>query len=506
MNVLQPFKSLSRSVKSAFGAKHIQVRNAYEAGATGRRLGIWRPSSLGPNAAVLRDLPTLRDRSRNEVRNNAWIAQGVRNYVSNEIGCGISPIPLSPDKAFNEAAKQLWQRWSKTCDADGALSFDGLLAQASRARVEAGEVFVRLRLRSRSFGLPVPLQLQLLEPEFCPVEHNDFSTGAGRTVRAGIEFNGIGQRRAYWMHTSHPADMFATARSVDLVPVPADGVIHHFAPLRPGQIRGVPWTVQALIKAKIFDEYDDSELIRKRDKSSYSGFIAQKNFPTEAADGEGWLFNPITGEPLKRDQNGVPIMNVEAGQFIVGYPGEEPVLFEGDNTGSGYADFVRQQLLGAAAALGIPYEFLTGDLSKINDRTARILMNEYHRIIMQSQWHLVIPQICVRVWEEFVDLAVLTGALDAPGYETKRDAFLAADWRTDRWDYIHPEQDVRAELMAIGGGLKSRTQAVAERGESAEDVDKQNAEDKGRAEGFGLEYDFGGKAQATGNDQERAAQ
>lgn len=137
------------------------VKNSYEAAATGRRLGIWRPASLGPNAAVIRDLNLLRDRSRDEVRNNAWIAQGVRNYVSNEIGCGISPIPLSPDKEFNDAAKKLWARWIKVCDADSALSFDGLLAQVSRARIEAGEVFIRKRLRSKSFGLPVPLQLQV---------------------------------------------------------------------------------------------------------------------------------------------------------------------------------------------------------------------------------------------------------------------------------------------------------------------------------------------------------
>ena len=40
------------------------IRNAYEAAGSGRRLKMWQPGQLGPNAAVLRDLELLRRRSR----------------------------------------------------------------------------------------------------------------------------------------------------------------------------------------------------------------------------------------------------------------------------------------------------------------------------------------------------------------------------------------------------------------------------------------------------------
>ncbi len=457
------------------------IRNVYEAAGSGRRLKMWQPGQLGPNVAVLRDLDLLRRRSRDSTRNNVWISQGIRSLVSNEIGTGITPLSQASDKNFRKEADKLWSRWSKVADADGNLDFNGLLALASRTRIEAGEIFIRIRPRNLNNGLPVPFQLQLLEPEFVPINKNRANTP---TIRAGIEFNGLGARTAYWMYRSHPSDGVFGHISQEPVPVPAKNVIHHFALLRPGQVRGLPWTVQSLIKSKDFDEYDDAELIRKKNRSSYTGAITRQNYGEE-----DFKFDPFTGEPMNRDANDVPMMNVESGSMFSLLPGESVTMFDGDATGGGYADFVRQQLLGVAAGLGIPYEFLTGDMSKVNDRLMRVILNEFHRIIEQTQWHVTIPQICDRVWKHFIDMAVLAGALDAPGYEENREDFIAVEWRPDGWPYIHPLQDVQAKRLAVRSGFESRSAVVAERGWNAEDVDRQNAEDKKRAKELGLTYE-----------------
>jgi lambda family phage portal protein len=458
--------------------------SAYEVGSTGRRLKLWQSNMFGPNAA-LGDIERLRQRSRDMVRNNAWIKHGVNSWVSNEIGVGIKPRSLAPDETFKKQANALWKRWTQVADADGVLDFYGLCALASRTRIEGGEIFLRFRQRQASDGFPVPMQLQLLEPEFCPISRNEMMAN-GRYIRAGIEFDGIGKRRAYWMYRSHPGDAFFALNSAAIVPVPADSIIHHYAPLRPGQVRGVPWTIQALIKAREFDEYDDAELTRKKTKAVYTGVLRRPPLDLENDP----LFDPLTGEKIEKDDAGVPMNNVESGTMLTLLPGEEVTMFDGDMEGRGYADFCRQQLMAAAAGMDIPYEFLSGDMSKLNDRLLRAILNEFHRIVEQSQNHLVIPQICIPVWEQFIDMAVLSGALSAPGYETRRAEYVSADWRTDRWDYIHPLQDVQAEQMAVKSGFKSRSAVVAERGESAEDVDEQNSEDQKRAEGLGLKYDI----------------
>jgi capsid protein len=90
-------------------------------------------------------------------------------------------------------------------------------------------------------------------------------------------------------------------------------------------------------------------------------------------------------------------------------------------------------------------------------------------------------------------MAVLAGALEAPEYATRRREYLKVEWRPQRWEYIHPVQDVQARQMEVDAGFTSRSAVVAERGDSAEEVDQQNAEDQRRAAGLALTY----KASAT---------
>ena len=57
------------------------------------------------------------------------------------------------------------------------------------------------------------------------------------------------------------------------VRVPASQVIHLYNPLRPGQLRGVPWLTPSMIPLKILGDYDDAELERKRQAALIAGFI-----------------------------------------------------------------------------------------------------------------------------------------------------------------------------------------------------------------------------------------
>lgn len=475
------------------GGSVLNVRNAYEAASSGRRLKVWAPGQLGPNAALLHDLKTLRDRSRDAIRNNAWMKRAADNLVSNEIGTGILPRSLAPDKDFRKKVEALWEDWSSVADADGVLDIFGLMALCVRERIESGEIFVRKRLRDLNSGFPVPLQLQLLEAEFCPHGENRMLQN-GRIVRAGIEFDGLGQRRAYWMYSSHPGDSFLGAQTLNLVPVPAASVMHHYTPLRSGQIRGVPWLVQALIKARDFDEYEDAELIRKKTRASYTGIIRRQNYGEEE-----YKFDPFTGEALERDKNEVPMMNVEPGSMPSLLPGEDVTMFDGDQ-GSGYDEFVRRALLGLSAGSNVPYEFLTGDYKSVNDRIMRVIRDEYHRSIEQSQWHLTIPQICNPIWIAFIDTAILSGALAAEDYSTRRAEYLKVDWHTQRWPYLHPLQDVQASVLEIQAGLSSRKRIAAERGMVVEEIDQENSEDKKRASELGLKYETGLEVESETNE------
>jgi capsid protein len=103
-------------------------------------------------------------------------------------------------------------------------------------------------------------------------------------------------------------------------------------------------------------------------------------------------------------------------------------------------------------------------------------------------WSLNCQTRCLRIVDTFRDVAVLSGALDIPGYERHRATFIACSWLPPKWDWVDPLKDAKAEIEQIGAGLKSRTQALAERGLDAEQVDAEIAADREREQRLGLSF------------------
>ena len=73
-----------------------------------------------------------------------------------------------------------------------------------------------------------------------------------------------------------------------------------------------------------------------------------------------------------------------------------------------------------------------------------------------------------------------------PDYDGRRREYLACGWLPPKWDWVDPLKDARAEIEQIDAGLKSRTQALAERGYDAEQVDAEIAADHAREKSLGL--------------------
>ncbi|WP_248306360.1 hypothetical protein [Devosia oryzisoli] len=84
--------------------------------------------------------------------------------------------------------------------------------------------------------------------------------------------------------------------------------------------------------------------------------------------------------------------------------------------------------------------------------------------------------------------AVLSGDLPARDFDRDPAAYLACEWLPPKFDYVDPKKDVEAEILATNAGLKSRTQAISERGYDAEQVDAEIAADKARSDALGLGF------------------
>lgn len=443
---------------------------SFDAAGGGRR---WdkAPSLVNLNSAILAASTVSARRAGYYCRNNPWVASAVSSLVGNIVGTGIKPRSQHPDPKVRDALHKLFDGWQRRADAGGLTDFYGLQALAVRQMIEGGEAFARFRSRLPSDGLDVPFQVELIDREQVPTDR--FSE-TGNRVRAGIEFDTIGRRVAFHVLPSRPGDPFAplTPSPLDTVRVPASEMMHLFQPVAAGQLRGISWLAPVLLRLHELDQFEDAALIKAKVAALFTGFITDPNGDAAGmADGSG----PIAD------------MGMEPGTLIPLPPGAD-VRFSEPKTDTAFGEFSRNHLRAIAAGLGLPYEAMTGDYSSTNYSSARAALVEHRRRIEQLQHAVIVPQLCRPVWERFVRVAVLSGALPAADFETDPDAYLSVEWLPPAFEWVDPQKDVAAETAAIAAGLKSRTQALAERGYDAERIDAEIAADRAREQRLGLSF------------------
>jgi len=455
------------------------VIGGFDAAQMHRRLRGFRASRAHVNTLIAGAGETITARARWLVRNNGYAANAVEAFASNVVGDGIKPSSSIADAVLKEELQALWLAWTDEADAEGLTDFYGLQRRATREVFLAGEVFLRIRTRRTSDGLTVPLQLQMLPSEMLPLTMNGELSGAG-LIRQGIEFNAIGKRVAYHFLRRHPGDMTDPGLAGETVRVPASDIIHVIDPVEAGQLRGVSRFASAIVKLFTLDLYDDAELERKKIAAMFAMFITSPAPET-----------PL--EPTDED------LEVEPGQVVRLDPGEDVTTPATPDSGSTYEPFQYRTLLQISAALGIPYGYLTNDTAKGNFSNTRISLVDFRRRISAWQHGVLVYQMCRAVWMRWMDMAVLSGALELPEYDAKRRQYQACMWLPTKWDWVDPMKDASAEILQIEAGLKSRTQALSERGYDAEQVEREIAAERKREHALGLDFRRpGSPAQAPG--------
>lgn len=443
--------------------------SGYQGAATTNRTKAWVSGSDDPNSLIFTDADILRRRSRDTVRNNPWATNAIESFVANAVGTGIVPRSQHADKAIRDLIHTAWKRWTVESDASGLMDLYGQQAMACRATVEGGECFARFRNRRPEDGLSVPLQLQLLEAEHLPLYEYAMSgqaRGKNRIVQ-GIEFTPFGKRVAYHLYRNHPGKTFSGLDS-DTTRVPAEDVLHMFKPLRPGQDRGVPWLAPVLVRMYELDQFTDATAVRQKVAAMFSFFVTRPN-----ADEAGL---PIPAESTD-DQSALAKLEPGGGQVLL--PGEAIEFTDPPSIGS-YEEFLRNELRAIAAGLGITYEQLTGDLTKVNYSSIRQGVLEFRRRCVQFQHRVLVFQFCRPIFQRWLREAVISGALDLPGYADNPAPYEAVKWIPPGWDWVDPLKDINAAILAKDHGLTSRSRIITQRGDDIEEIDAENLADQER--------------------------
>jgi hypothetical protein len=150
----------------------------------------------------------------------------------------------------------------------------------------------------------------------------------------------------------------------------------------------------------------------------YVGFVI-----SEAADPATLLgAAPQPGEGVETADD-APAVAVEPGQWVRLGPGEDVRMSSPPGVDNSFDSFWYRVCLKLAAATGLPYAVVTGDLRQASYGSQRAGLVEFRRRMEQTQHAIFVFQLCRPVWQRWCADAVLAGAIDLPGFASRPGDF-----------------------------------------------------------------------------------
>ena len=439
--------------KLALDQARVAVRG-YDAARQDRRTSAWVAPATSARAETGQGLPLVRRRSRDLVRNNEWAANAKRKLVAQMVGTGLTPRAADwAQKGQKKKAAELWDAFAENCDPEGLLDIYGKMAQAIGEVIEGGSCFLRYTLTPPAWGLKVPLQVEVLESDYLDHGRSEVLKD-GNTIVQGVEFDGYGRRVAYWLFDQHPGDngVLAWKRGRSMSKRwSADHVDHVFRVDRPGQVFGVPWFAPLALRLRDAADYEEAELIRKKIEACLTVFVKRTGAPPTS-------LAQSTKQETKSD--GTRLEKIAPGLITYLQDGEE-IQASSPTPSAGYAEHMLQQLMAAAAGIGLPYSMFSGDLRQANYSSLREGKLDFWSVLDQWQWQMAIPMMANKMWRRCMQAAAFRGHAVA--------ADLPAIWTVPKRPWVDPKKDAEAEMLEMQAGLELWSDKVAGRGYDPED-------------------------------------
>lgn len=461
-----PWNAIDRAIEAVsprWAGKRLQARvghalaaqsGGYHGASNGRRsLAGWNPLAADADSDTLRDLPALRARSRDMVR-NAPVAGGALNTeVTHVVGSGLSLqcaidaqlLGLSKEQAdaWQQDTERKFNAWfeSTDCDITRTQNGYGLQDLAYRSELESGDVCALLTKAPFARG-PVKLALQLIEADRLSNPDRKPDTA---TLVAGVEMDANGAPVKYHFASANPLTRGGAAarKGVQWAEVAAFGsrtgrrnVLHLFRRIRPGQTRGIPMLAPVIEPLKQLERYTEAELMAAVVSGMFTVFIETEGNTTlqpsaleggSGASADGWdgkLGNGLVVELGKNEK------------ISSANPGRPNALFD---------PFVASIIRQIGMLLQIPYEVLVKHYTS-SYTAARAAMLDAWRHFRGRRSHLA-DDLCQPIYAAWLDEAVAAGYVQAKGYfasDLVRRAWQGALWIGDGPGVLDPAKEIDA--------------------------------------------------------------
>jgi lambda family phage portal protein len=436
-------------------------RGSYNAGSRTRRtIKTFTPKVTDADSASLKDLPDIRERSRDLLRNTPIASGAIGTNQVHVIGSGLKlqsrinadALGISEDEAdkWQNKTETEFRSWAESldCDINRSKNFYDYQNLVFRAVLESGDVFV-LPLFKEIDTLNYGLRLQAVEAD--RVE-NPNSKQDKVTLSGGVEKKSDGTPSKYWIRTRHPgSDKPPFERKWDSIraftPSGRRKVLHVYEQLRPGQTRGIPYLAPVIEMLHQLGQYTDAELQSAVISSYFTVFVKTPeggtNFSTFLPSDEG-------GESTDEDYT------MGSGAIVGLAEGESIETANPGRPNSGFDPFVQAILRQVGSALGLPFELLIQHFTKSYSAARTAMLNAWK--VFMTRRSFMISHFCDIVYELWMEEAVLRERIIAPGF--LNDPLLRKAWLGNMWigpaaGQIDPTKETAAAQARVDGNFST---------------------------------------------------
>lgn len=446
--------------RRAFAGVRSAVRSLFNGASTDRMTASWGTTPLPADQVIEKVQRVLVARSREQASNNDYAKAFLRMCRQNIVGPqGVALTAKNMtaggklDRTTNEAVEWAFFEWSKpeNCDVKGKRSLRAMANTVVNSAAKDGEYMVRL-VWGEDAG-PWGFALQTLDPQRCPVDMKDDRPLGGGFIRHGIHFNQYGRATAYYFTTTNESEADYWYGGKAFIKVPAEEILHDFEEDMVGQKRGLPWLATSLFRMRHLNGMEDAAVINARVGAAKMGVIQWK-------EGEGPECMDV------QDEEDVPQISAEAGEFLTLPTGAEFVKWDPQYPSGEFAPFTKYILRSMAAGMGVPYNELAADLEGVNFSSIRQgTLDSRESWKDKQQW--LIEGFYQRVFDAWLPRALLAGRIKVRGKSVSAvnpAKYSTVEWQGRRWDWIDPNADMKAAEGRKNNLLASPSSIIREQG------------------------------------------
>jgi lambda family phage portal protein len=415
------------------------------------------------------DYLRMMELSRDFMRNDPIVPQGVHRLLANVLRDGFALDPQTDDAGLDRAIWDRWDAWTRDpnqTDLAGEHDWHEIEGLVLQQVIVDGDI------------CELPLREGCLES----VEAHRLRTPSNTTqnVVHGVLLDANRRRLEYWFTRDDVDPGAPVAKVGDMkryAARDADGrrqVFHCYLPDRVSQTRGVTAFAPIVDMVGFHDDIQFAKLVQAQVASCFAVFRERSPMATYQADPQR---GERTGESLGDGSTRI-IEGIAPGMEITGQPGEKLQGFSPNVPNAEFFPHATLILTFIAINLGLPLAVLLLDPSQTNFSGWRGAMDQARIGFRRLQ-----RRLAARLHEPVYAWKLRQFAAEDPALRTRLDdpKLFAHRFCFPRWPYIQPMEDAAADLIRQRNLLASPRMVAAERGYDWDDVVQETVSDNAQA-------------------------